>query len=103
MLTLHTLTIIARLFPAEDQSQVRKLLQTQCGNNLPLCQHWSVEQLERLQLAALKCSGGDWPRLRQAVKMAQQDWRDLLLVAGFAQDPQAHKSWLPARVDFSHS
>jgi hypothetical protein len=51
--------------------------------------------LERYRYAALKLSGGDLGRLRQAIELAKSDWRDLLVAAGFAENVRAHKNWNP--------
>jgi len=32
-------------------------------------------------------------KLREAVKLANTDWRDLLVAAGFADSVDAHKHW----------
>jgi hypothetical protein len=93
MLTTLTRDNISRLFAPELHETVAVLLQAQCGNNLPLCGNWTPEQLERLQIAALKCSGGSLEKLQEAIRLAQQDWRDLLMMAGFGHDPVAHRYW----------
>jgi hypothetical protein len=49
--------------------------------------------MERIWLAALKLSGGDIGRLDNAVLLAQTDWRDLLVAAGFGSDSSAHFPW----------
>jgi hypothetical protein len=51
--------------------------------------------MDRCRFAALRVSGGDWQKLHSAVRLAKTDWRDLLVVAGFADDPQAHLRWTP--------
>jgi hypothetical protein len=43
--------------------------------------------------SALKLSGGRMDKLREAVKLANTDWRDLLVAAGFADSVDAHKHW----------
>jgi len=52
-------------------------------------------QLERFRFAALKYSDGNLPLLQSAVTLAQQDWRDLLVATGFANNVQAHRAWEP--------
>ena len=32
-------------------------------------------------------------KLYDAIALAQTDWRDLLVAAGFGDDVQAHKDW----------
>lgn len=36
-------------------------------------------------------------KLRGAVKLAREDWRDLLMSAGFGDDIHAHLEWVPVR------
>lgn len=86
---------IAALFPVGLRSEVAEFLLHQCGNNLPFCEKCDEFQLERVRFAALKLSGGDIAKLQGAIKLAQQDWRDLLVSAGFANDLDAHKHWSP--------
>lgn len=86
---------IATLFPPRLRTEVAELLLHQCGNNLPSSEKDDEFQLERVRFAALKLSGGDSGKLQEAVKLANQDWRDLLVSAGFANDVNAHKQWLP--------
>lgn len=52
-------------------------------------------QLERFRFAALKYSDGKLPLLEGAVQLAKEDWRDLLLAAGFGYDVEAHGRWEP--------
>jgi hypothetical protein len=51
--------------------------------------------LERIRFAALKLSAGNLEALRSAVGLANRDWRDLLMAAGFGRDVDAHRSWHP--------
>ena len=89
-----TLRRIALLFPPESRDEVAALLTTQCGRNLPLFERTTEAAIERVQIAALKQSDGTMDGLIAAIELAQTDWRDLLVAAGFAEDVQAHKRWL---------
>ena len=84
---------IVCLFPQEEQEEVIQLLREDCGENLPGTNNASPEFLERVQCAALKLSQGRMEKLYDAISLAQTDWRDLLVSAGFAEDTQAHKDW----------
>jgi len=48
-----------------------------------------------VRFAALKLSEGNKDKLLRAAQLAQYDWRDLLVAAGFANDAEAHNSWAP--------
>lgn len=51
--------------------------------------------LERVRSAAIRMSRGNMRDLREAVALAQLDWRDLLMAADFADDLEAHLRWMP--------
>jgi hypothetical protein len=94
-LSAETERHIAALFPASHKTQVSDLLLRQCGNNLPFCEKSDEFQLERVRFAALKLSAGNIEKLKEAIELAKQDWRDLLMAAGFGTDITAHKRWVP--------
>jgi hypothetical protein len=85
------------LFPPGQQEQARDMLQKECGNNLPFMGNLDAIALERVRFAALKLSGGDLSELAAAIRLAKEDWRDLLMASGFGHDPHAHKTWVPKR------
>jgi hypothetical protein len=92
MLTEETTRRLEPLFAPEDQPEAIKLLVTRCGNNLSFLERYTPVELERFQFAALKLSAGTLSKLREAVALAEVDWRDLLVVAGFANSVTAHLS-----------
>ena len=94
-LTEATRQKVRQLFSQEQYPQVVRILESDCGNNLPFLQHESAEGLERFRFAALKLSDGNLEKLRSAIELAKSDWRDLLVAAGFANSVDAHKSWNP--------
>ncbi len=83
------------LFAPEDRDRAKALLRDQCGNNLPFLEKADMHALERFRFAALKYSDGSLSQLEKAVKLAQGDWRDLLLASGFANSATAHEQWEP--------
>lgn len=86
--------LIAALFPEARRAEVTQLLTTECGENLPVSGILGVTGVERVRFAVLKISGGSWDRLVSAVELAQSDWRDALVGAGFGDDVSAHHQWL---------
>jgi hypothetical protein len=50
--------------------------------------------IERIRAAALKRSGGSLSELEDALRLAGQDWRDLLMAVGFGEKLNAHDVWL---------
>jgi hypothetical protein len=93
--SLETQRRIDLLFAPTLRGEVVALLAGECGRNLPLSSDGSGAAIERIQFAALKQSGGDMDALVRAIELAQTDWRDLLVAAGFAVDVHAHEHWLP--------
>ena len=88
---------VCLLFPPEQRDEVRAMLVEECGNNLPFCQELDSSQLDRFQFAALKLSEGDLVKLRSAISLAKQDWRDLLVASGFGNDHTEHRRWKPEK------
>lgn len=87
--TQHALTA---LFGPDERADVKDLL---IGEVPPPGS--TPAGLERVRLAVLKVSGGNLDHLLYAIDLAQTDWRDLLMAAGFGADPNAHKHWHPGR------
>ena len=85
--------LVQKLFAPAEQAEAGDLLVQECGTNLPFCQSLDEFGLERVRFAALKVSGGDLGKLYEAVDLAQQDWRDLLMAAGFGHSLTAHREW----------
>jgi hypothetical protein len=93
-LSPETLRRVDVLFPSEDRERAKALLYEQCGNNLPFLAKADMYELERFRFAALKYSDGNFSMLEDAVKLAQVDWRDLLMATGFG-NVDAHRRWKP--------
>ena len=81
-------------FPPELREGASRLLVEHCGNNLPFCNDCDAGQMERIRFAALKLSEGDMAKLSEAVRIAQIDWRDVLVAAGFGSELRADQNWL---------
>jgi hypothetical protein len=81
---------LEQLFLPEQWLAAIEVLESECGSNLPLIEKQGVEGIERVRCAALKLSGGSLEKLQAAVRMAQNDWRDVLVSAGFANSLTAH-------------
>jgi hypothetical protein len=94
-LTPETIRRVDLLFPPELREEVIRILEDECGNNLPFLAKADAKKLERFRFAALKVSRGQLDRLRSAVALGKLDWRDLLMSAGFGNDITAHNRWLP--------
>jgi len=86
---------VRALFSSDEQEAAIRLLEEDCGANLPFCESATSESAERIRFAALKLSGGDLAELRSIVDQAKIDWRDVLVWAGFGDDVEAHRRWWP--------
>ena len=95
-LTERTRDRLRALFAPSAQAAAAWLLEHECGTNLPFCEDSDGEALERIRFAVLKLSGGDTARLHEAVALAQTDWRDALMAAGFGESTTVHLDWDPA-------
>lgn len=87
-----TQTLVQKLFPNQIE-EVSRILEEECGQNLPFQEKATPETLQRFRFAALRLGAGDMEKFLRAVQIAKQDWRDLLVGAGFANDLKAHERW----------
>ena|ERR1051326_6239391 len=88
-----TWSVVERLFSPEQRQEAGRLLEESCGDNLPFYENADASALERIRFAVLKISEGDIAKLRDAIKVAQVDWRDTLMGAGFGHSLTAHQQW----------
>lgn len=93
-----TITLVEKLFPQQEE-EISLVLMEKCGQNLPFCKDATPEALERLRFAVLKISEGQMELFNKAVAIAKQDWRDLLVWAGFANDVKAHQTWAKQKLE----
>lgn len=81
-----------RLFFRRDaRTRVSRVLVERCGSALPGAS--SAELVERIRLAVLKITEGDEEQLVAQVAIAEEDFRDVLVTAGFESDTTAHIQW----------
>ena len=100
MLSGEVSSRLEALFAGDDAELAAALLEAECGRNLPFCAAPDRARLiERIRIAALKLSAGKLDALESAVAMAKQDWRDVLVAAGFGEDTEAHLRWWPTTTD----
>jgi hypothetical protein len=95
-LSNNTRMLLHILFQEDgDRATAASILTDDCADGLPLMRPCTPEGLERIRAAVLKLSGGKLDRLKAAVREAHVDWRDVLVMAGFANDVEAHTRWIP--------
>jgi hypothetical protein len=83
------------MFAPSDVDTAQRVLISQCNSNLPGLGSSSPDHLERIRSAVIRVSAGHLAGLSEAIHLAELDWRDLLMAAGFAEDPSAHMRWEP--------
>jgi hypothetical protein len=88
-LTELVLRKVKQWFAADEQAEVIRLLEKECGRGLPFCEHSDAQGLERVRLAVVKLAGGNLAELRRHIEVAKQDWRDVLV---WAESPEEAKS-----------
>ena len=91
-----TCQIILQVFAPEDQAEAARILAYDCANNIPLFETQDETGLDRMRFAVLKLCRGNLAELRWWVGLAQEDWRNVLLAAGFAEKGSAHREWARA-------
>ena len=92
-LSPSTLELVQRMFGLRHRAQAVALLEAECGADLPFQEKASPESLERIRFAVLQLASGSFAKLEQAIASAKQDWRDVLVAAGFGEDVDAHTAW----------
>ena len=90
---------IRALFPEGDVSEAEAVLVERCAESIPLWSERTPTGLERVRFAAIRFSGGELSRLHDGVRLAHEDWRDLLVAAGFADQVQGYLQWAPRRFE----
>ncbi len=94
-LSERTVELICKIFSEEKREEVEGLLRLECAENIPFCENHNQFQMERIRFSVLKLSEGKMDKLVKAIELAQVDWRDLFMAAGFGHDPEAHEKWVP--------
>jgi hypothetical protein len=87
--------LIEHCCPSLLQPTVTSLLLERCSASLPgagSSSEW-IELIDRVQLAAIRGSRWNITEIEKNVALANLDWRDLLMGAGFGEDLAAHKRW----------
>ena len=69
---------VRKSFPEKEQVEAIRLLENECGSNLPRSNGDTLEGLERIRLAVVKLAQGRLPELRRQIEVAKCDWRDVI-------------------------
>lgn len=93
-LSPHTRQLAEVIFDSKDVGEASQWLEDECGNRIPFYEESNEYDLERIRFAAIKLSQGNLGNLLKAIDLAQIDWRDLLMGAGFGNNVRAHEKWM---------
>jgi hypothetical protein len=83
--------LVQKMFPPEEQIEVRQLLINECGNNVYGHGIKDKYELESLRFSALKLSKGDLKKLHYHIKKGNEDFRDLYYGSGFCGEKGEEK------------
>lgn len=73
--------------------EVGDLLENSVGAELSGYEDCSSMKMERIRFAVLKLASEGAMSVDAAINLANTDWRDLLVSAGFGEDLNAHEKW----------
>jgi hypothetical protein len=76
---------VLQSFPVEQRTEVTRLLERECANNLPFSDDDTSEAIERVRLAVLKVADGSEAELRRQIDGAKRDWRDVINAAEYPE------------------
>lgn len=79
------------LFAPEERETITEMMIEEC--DAERLDSSSPEGLGHIQLAILKLSNGEVDKFLVAAELAQLDWRDVLMAAGFGNDLEVRLSW----------
>lgn len=91
-LSPDTVCLIDALYP-DNRHYVYELLEDNLSPEQIGCNEWSPEQMERIYFSVIKLGQKSIAKLEQAKNLAITDWRDLVMLAGFGEDVDAHRTW----------
>ncbi|MGB5305871.1 MAG: hypothetical protein WBO57_06490 [Gammaproteobacteria bacterium] len=92
--------LVNSVFPDEaTRTTVMEKLARECGNGVPFCEKSTPEEMDRIRFSVVKLSEGDIRKLENAIELANVDWRDLFMAAGFGYDVEAHNEWYEETVE----
>ena len=95
----RTKRLINRVFADEaTRNTVMDKLVNECGIGVPFCEKSTPEEMDRIRFSVVKLSEGDVKKLESAIELANVDWRDLFMAAGFGHDVEEHNKWYEETV-----
>jgi replicative DNA helicase len=96
-ITGRTEKIAHSLFSRAQAIELCEILRSRCSGKDVHSAHFSAEEMERIHLSVLKLVGENAMDVESAIRLAQTDWRDLLMTADFGEI-EAHDRWAREHV-----
>ena len=94
----RTCCVLDCLFDDPFRSELHAALVDLVSENIPFCENQTPEGMERIRFAIVKLVASDNRNLDSSLDLAQTDWRDLLMSAGFGYDSNQHNDWYDRTV-----
>ena len=88
----RTEELLDKLFPPEQGAVIRVRLISEVSENIPYHEGATPTDMELIRFCIIKLCHQNFGYLSSAIKRAQTDWRDLLIVADFLHT-NAHVQW----------
>jgi hypothetical protein len=86
--------LISRRCPGDRVVEVRRMIEERCSaESLGIEAGW-VDLLERIQAGVLRKSQWEIAVIASSLDLALTDWRDLLVLSGFAESVHSHSDWI---------
>ena len=103
MLSTRTNAVADVLFDEPMRSHVKRTLLDSVSENIPFCDDETPEGMDRIRFSIMKLTDENSDNFAMAVELAQTDWRDLFMAAGFGHDANEHNNWFAGIVPPSDS
>ncbi len=100
-LSERTRSLISKMFSKSDGIVISDMLYRAVSANISFCANSSPEDMERIRFAILKMTKHSPLNLAVGIYLAQSDWRDLLMAAGFGDDATQHMIWYDEQMNAS--
>lgn len=91
--------LLKKNFQADSYLEAKRALELNAGRTIPFCGNSSSAQLDRIRFAIIKLSEGCNQQLNNAIELAHNDWRKLLICADFGANPLEHDNWFKKELD----
>ena len=92
-LSARTTAVAEALFDEPMRSHVKHTLLDSVSENIPFCDNETPEGMDRIRFSVMKLANENSDNFAMAVELAQTDWRDLFMAAGFGHDANEHNNW----------